>query len=71
MHWGNNMSTIDYQTRIETDRKSVVFTNEYDGGIELSIMRPQLRLGVILNRDQALALIDAITHALSAGEVTA
>jgi hypothetical protein len=65
------MSTIDYQTRIETDRKSVVFTNEYDGGIELSIKRPQLRLGVILNRDQALELIDAINHALSAGEVTA
>ena len=65
------MSPIDYQTRIETDRKSVVFTNEYDGGIELSIMIPQMRINAVLNRDQALELIDAINHALSAGEVTA
>jgi len=62
---------IDYQVRTECSDETVIYTDEYDSGLWLSVMVNGGSARAILTRDQAAALIDAIKFALSANEVTA
>ena len=62
---------IDYQIRTECSDETVIYTDEYDGGLWLSVMVNGGSARAILTRDQAAALIDAIKFALSASEVAA
>ena len=60
--------TIDYQRRTECRDDASIYTDEYDNGIWLNVMVPGASTRAILTRSQALALIDAIQFALSAGD---
>jgi len=60
---------IDYQIRTEGEGDSVIYTDEYDNGLWLSVMVNGASARAIFTRSQALALIEAINYALSAGDV--
>lgn len=62
---------IDYQTRIECEDHTAIYTDEWDNGLSLSVMVRGGSARAILTREQALALIDAIQFALSANGETA
>ena len=59
---------IDYQIRNEGTDGTAIYTDEYDNGLWLSVMVDGGSARAILTRSQALALIDAINYALSAGD---
>ena len=59
---------IDYQIRTEGEADTVIYTDEYEGGLWLNVILPGASARAILTRSQALALIDAINYALSASE---
>jgi len=59
---------IDYQIRTEGEGDSVIYTDEYEGGLWLNVMVPGASTRAILTRAQALALIESIQFALSAGD---
>ena len=59
---------VDYQIRTECTNDTVIYTDEYEGGLWLNVMVPGASARIVLTRDQAHALIDAIKFALSAGE---
>ena len=61
-------ATIDYQIRNEGTDGAAVYTDAYDNGLWLSVMLDGASARAILTRDQALALIESIQFALSAGE---
>ena len=63
-------ATMDYQTRTEGDEDTVIYTDAYDNGVWLNVMLPGASARAVLTRSQALALIDAINYALSAGDAT-
>ena len=60
--------TIDYQIRTEAEADASIYTDTYDGGLWLSIQLNHASASAVLTHDQALALIDAIQFALSAGD---
>ena len=59
---------IDYQIRNEGTDGAAVYTDAYDNGLWLSVMLDGASARAIFTRSQALALIDAINYALSAGD---
>lgn len=61
-------ATMDYQIRTEGDEDTAIYTDAYDNGIWLNVMLPGASARAVLTRSQALALIDAINFALSAGD---
>ena len=60
-------ATMDYQIRTEGEDDTAIYTDEYEGGLWLNVMLPGASARAILTRDQALALIESIHFALSAG----
>ena len=61
-------TAIDYTIRNEATDGAVVFTDEFDNGLWLSVQVHGASTRAILTRSQALALIESIQFALSAGE---
>jgi hypothetical protein len=61
---------MDYQTRTEGLLDSAIYTDEWNNGLTLSVMVMGGSARAVLTRSQALALIDAINYALSAGVTT-
>ena len=61
-------ATIDYQIRTEGDEDTAIYTDAYDNGVWLNVILPGASARAVLTRSQALALIDAINFALSAGD---
>lgn len=59
---------IDYQIRTEAQSDARIYTDAYDEGLWLSIHLNNASISAVLSRDQAIALIDSIQFALSAGE---
>jgi len=62
---------IDYQIRTECTDDSVIYTDQWDNGVYLSVMINGGSARAIMTREQALGLIDALQWALSANEVKA
>ena len=61
-------ATMDYLTRTEGDEETAIYTDAYDNGVWLNVMLPGASARAVLTRSQALALIESIQFALSAGE---
>ena len=61
-------ATMDYQIRTEGDEETAIYTDAYDNGVWLNVMLPGASARAVLTRSQALALIESIQFALSAGE---
>jgi hypothetical protein len=59
---------LDHTIRNEAADGAVVFTDEFDNGLWLSVQVHGASTRAILTRSQALALIESIHFALSAGE---
>jgi hypothetical protein len=59
---------IDYQVRTEAQSDARIYTDAYDEGLWLSIHLNNASVSAVLTREQAIALIDAIQFALSAGD---
>jgi hypothetical protein len=59
---------LDHTIRNEATDGAVVFTDEFDNGLWLSVQVHGASTRAILTRSQALALIESIQFALSAGE---
>ena len=59
---------IDYQIRTECIDDATIYTDTWDDGVYLSVMISGGSARATMTREQALALIDAINYALSAGE---
>jgi hypothetical protein len=59
---------LDHTIRNEATDGAVVFTDEFDNGLWLSVQVHGASTRAILTRDQALSLIESIHFALSAGD---
>ena len=59
---------LDHTIRNEATDGAVVFTDEFDNGLWISVQVYGASTRAILTRSQALALIESIHFALSAGD---
>lgn len=59
---------LDHTIRNEATDGAVVFTDEFDNGLWISVQVYGASTRAILTRSQALALIESIQFALSAGD---
>jgi hypothetical protein len=71
-HWGNNMSTINYDARIEsTDNNEVIYIDKFDSDIWVNVIVKGMTCSTIINIDNAQKMVDALQRIIDSEKVAA